>query len=50
MSGTANNTYPQCVCSHFPEDKLPKEENTSQLKLLVYFRKKLQGTLLSRRS
>lgn len=34
----------------FHEDKLPKEESTRQLKLLVYFRIKLQGTLVSKQS
>lgn len=34
----------------FPEDNLPKEENTRQLEMLVYFRIKLQGTLLSQQS
>lgn len=34
----------------FHEDELPKGENTRQLKLLVYFTIKLQGTLLSKQS
>lgn len=44
------NACPQCVLVIFPEDKLPKEENIKQLTLLVYFRIKLQGPLLSKQS